>query len=250
MPEPYDAYLTSLQSDIRSGIATEHTHRPTVKRLIEQLDPGVTAFNEPRRIECGAPDLVVARGSGPSLRTLGHIEAKDIGVSLDEAEGTDQLHRYLSSLENLVLTDYLEFRWFVDGERRLSARLGVMEDGRTIRAVRDYREIGDLLGSFLSHKVQRITNPQELAERMARLTHLVRDIVVQAFERGRASALLSELREAVSEVLIPGLPIPQFADMYAQTLSYGLFAARCNHRRGRFQRVGAAAEIPKNEPLS
>jgi hypothetical protein len=39
------------------------------------------------------------------------------------AENSDQLKRYRLALENLILTDYLEFRWYVDGDLRRSVRL-------------------------------------------------------------------------------------------------------------------------------
>jgi len=52
------------------------------------------------------------------------------------------------------------------------------------------------------------------------------------------------------EVLLPDLSVPEFADMFAQTLAYGLFAARYNHHGSApFQRLGAASEIPKTNPF-
>ena len=86
---------------------------------------------------------------------------------------------------------------------------------------------------------------------MARLTHVIRDVIVKAFENQAASATLRDLHQAFEKALIPDLPEEQFADMFAQTLAYGLFAARCNHhgRRGSFKRLGAASEIPKTNPF-
>jgi len=94
---------------------------PALKALIESPVAGVTATNEPSRIECGAPGFVVSKGA----LTVGYIKAKDVGKSLDEAEKSEQLSRYRDSLSNLILTDYVQFRWYVDGEYRLSARLGI-----------------------------------------------------------------------------------------------------------------------------
>lgn len=45
---------------------------------------------------------------------------------------------------------------------------------------------------------------------------------------------------------------PQFADLYAQTLTYGLFAARCHHDQygtGEFRLNEAARDIPRTNPL-
>jgi len=123
-------YLKEVQKDLSGGIATEHTYRPALKVLIESLGKGITATNEPKRERCGAPDFIVTRKETP----LGHIEAKDVGKSLDAIEKDarlanprtidgKQLKRYREGLNNLILTDYLEFRWYVGGEHRMSVRL-------------------------------------------------------------------------------------------------------------------------------
>ncbi len=77
--DPIKVYLDQLQQNLHTGQATEHTHRPALQTLIQSLLPSVRAFNEPRHIDCGAPDYVVQRGAEP----LGYIEAKDIGENLD-----------------------------------------------------------------------------------------------------------------------------------------------------------------------
>ena len=122
---PVHEYIRTIEKELALGNATEHTHRPALKALAESLGDGIVATNEPRRVEYGAPDFVITRGS----TTIGYVEAKDVGKSLDEAEHSEQLQRYRDSLTNLILTDYLEFRWYVDGERRLSARLGTPTRG-------------------------------------------------------------------------------------------------------------------------
>jgi len=99
-------YVHTIEKELAVGNATEHTHRPALKTLMEGLAKGVTATNEPRRTECGAPDFLITKGSFQ----VGYMEAKDIGKSLDEAEKSEQLKRYLGYLPNIILTDYLEFR--------------------------------------------------------------------------------------------------------------------------------------------
>lgn len=102
-------YLKNIEKALTVGNATEHTHRPALKSFIESLADHITATNEPKRIKCGAPDYIVTRGETP----LGYVEAKDVGESLDRVERTEQMRRYRESLGNLILTDYLEFRWYV-----------------------------------------------------------------------------------------------------------------------------------------
>ncbi len=245
--KPFDNYLQRIARELALGNATEHTHRAALEALIESLDDGIDAVNEPNRISCGAPDFVVVKGAA----TVGYVEAKDMGRSLDEAEKSDQLWRYLSSLTNLVLTDYLEFRWYVDGERRLTARLGtVAPDGRIVRDTAGKGAVVSLLQAFLSHRAAGVGTPRELARRMARLAHMIRDLIVNAFERELEDGGLHAQFRAFRDNLIPGLSVEQFADMYAQTSAYGLFAARCTDCAGSdFTRQNAAYLLPRTNPF-
>src|SRR5438552_3033237 len=82
-------YIRRIEKALQAKTATEHTHRPALKWLIEALLDGITGTNEPRRIACGAPDFVVTRGA--SNTPVGYIEAKDVGTSLDDHETSEQL---------------------------------------------------------------------------------------------------------------------------------------------------------------
>lgn len=246
-------YLGEVKREFGTGEATEHTHRAALKALVESFAPDVVAINEPKHVECGAPDYVVKRGD----LSVGYIEAKDVGKSLDEAERSEQLERYLKAQDNLILTDYLEFRWYHKGELRESARLArLTRDGKIVSEKRGAAEaeVAQLFENFLDQSPTPITSSRELSERLARLAHLIRDAVIKAFEQELASDHLSNLRRAFAEVLIPDLDLPEktaeFSDMYSQTIVYGLFAARCNHvGPAPFRRRDAAREIPKTNPF-
>ena len=243
-------YLSEIEGAHRMGNATEHTYRPMLKTLLEGLAHGVTATNEPKRVACGAPDYVVTTGQGIGQRTIGHVEAKDIGVPLDVVEQSDQLKRYRRALHNLLLTNYLEFRWYRHGQPRADVRLASLRNGRVAPDTAALGGAGELLRAYLTQTPELIRSPKDLAERMARLTHMLRDIVVGAFEHGAASDDLKGLRDAFTRVLIPDLSASNFGDMFAQTLAYGLFAARVRHSGAeRFTRGHAAAEIPRTNPL-
>lgn len=219
--------------------------------MLPKLVPGITAVNEPKRVACGAPDYAVLRSTGGSSLTIGYIEAKDIGVPLDKIEKEEQLKRYLHALDSLILTDYLEFRWYVKGDKQMVARLATPYGGKSLTPDKTgIVATGDLLCSFLQHSAEPIRKPEELAKRMARLTHMIRDITIQAFEKREASDTLKGLYEAFKTVLLPDLPTEEFADMFAQTLAYGLFAARYNHKgKEAFNRSDAAKEIPRTNPF-
>ena len=243
----FSGYLGAVQKTLSGGYASEGSHYPTLKTLLESLGDGIIATSLPSRIECGAPDFIVTRGSA----TIGYVEAKDIGRSLDEAEKTEQLKRYLPSLSNLILTDYLEFRWYVNGERRLAARLGTLTAESEIKRDKvGIQAVAELFSSFLAHKAEAVGTPRELAMRMARQAHLIRNLIINAFEKEPEGGSLHSQLAAFSDNLIPDLSVDYFADMYAQTITYGLFAARCtNSGRKDFTRQDAAYLLPKTNPF-
>ena len=71
--QAFRQYLQTIEANCRSGSATERTHYPALKSLIEALDSSISVISEPERIECGAPDFLVVRDG----RNVGHVEAKD-----------------------------------------------------------------------------------------------------------------------------------------------------------------------------
>ncbi len=247
----YKSYLNNIADALKAGTATEHTHRPALKSWLELMDLEILATNEPKQIACGAPDYIITR----SGLTIGYIEAKDVGKPLETVENSEQLKRYRKALDNLILTDYLEFRWYAGGELREEGRLARVQSNGKLKAVKGGQQaVESLLQNFLWHQVESVSTPKELAERMARLTHIIRDIIITTFETGQASTLLQAWRKAFADVLIADLGQPErtadFADMVAQTLAYGLFSARLMAKTPTaFSRSEARRLIPKSNPF-
>ena len=226
-PAAFRAYLRDLRATRATGRATEHSYRPAVRALIEALGgAGAEAVNEPSHGEYGAPDFIVQRRGVP----IGHVECKDIGENLDAAEDSGQLRRYRDALPNLVLTDQLEFRWYAEGERRATARLGRFDGERFAREAGGEAAVGALIEAFLTADAAAVADPSDLARRMAGKTRLLRDAVRRILADGEdGGGPLRELLASYREVLIGDLGTEQFADLQAQTAAYGLFAARCLH---------------------
>ncbi len=220
-----------------TGQATEHSYRPAFQALIEGLGDGVHALNEPSHIACGAPDFIIERRGIP----IGHVECKDIGADLDRVETDAQLTRYRDGLPNLILTDYLEFRWYVAGERRDEARLARLDgQGGIVVDKAAAARVGSLFDAFFAADPPSIGSPRELAERMAAKARLLRDGIGRIFKQEGGQGPLHDLRAAYRDVLIAGLTDEQFADLQAQTAAYGLFAACCRHEGvGPFTRESA-----------
>jgi len=247
MTNQIQAYLQEVTQIYYKGNATEHTYRPALQKLMESLDNSIQAINEPKRIKCGAPDFLISQGS----LEIGHIEAKDIGIPLKGVEKTGQMKRYFHALGNLILTDYLEFRWYVEGELRLSASIATLDKQKKIKADPDgISQVDQLLRQFLLTKVVQVTTPKALAKRMAALAQLIRDAISTALNDSDRGGMLRQQLESFRLVLIRDLTGEQFADMYAQTICYGLFAARCNTDQvSSFSRETAGFRLPKTNPF-
>ena len=233
------AYLRSVRDTRATGHATEHSYRPAFAELIETLGGGgMKALNEPTQVECGAPDFIVEHNGVP----IGHIECKDLGVNLDVAEKSEQLKRYRGGLPNLILTDYLEFRWYAEGVFRDSARLGRFNGQGGVTYDREgAKRVAALWDSFFTADAPSIDSPRDLAERMAAKTRLLREGINRILGQEGGTGPLHDLLKAYREVLISDLSPSDFADLQAQTAAYGLFAARCRHEpnSGPFTRQSA-----------
>ena len=237
-PAAFQTYRRTLQDNLQRRDATEHTHRPALQALLESAG-GIVAVNEPRRIACGAPDFVIA-AAGASPRTIGYIETKDAGDNLTRTERTDQLRRYRAALPNLILTNYTDFRWYINGDLHAAASLDNPDGIASVKL---------LLDDFLRRTPRPVASAPELARQMAHLTRLLRDVVTAAFANHTASPNVRDLYRACRDALVPDLTPDDFADMFAQTLAYGLFAARVSHPAGDFRRRDAPHLIPAANPF-
>ncbi|HET6546285.1 MAG TPA: type ISP restriction/modification enzyme [Rhodanobacteraceae bacterium] len=239
-------YIAAIDRAHRRGDATEHTYRPALKALLEAHGPNIEATNEPQRIAGNAPDFVVRRGA----TVLGHVEAKDVGEPLDRLLKSPQMKRYAEALPNLVFTDYLEFIWIEHGAPRLRARLGE-ETPRGIVASADAQAEWDKFAqTFYNAVAPTVATPRQLAHLLAAQTRLLRDATLNTLNHeGEAGALAAQHR-AFRDLLVPELDAAEFADMFAQTVAYGLFTARVfDPTQGDFSLREAETLIPRASPF-
>ena len=232
-------YVKELNREYETSQATEHSYRPALKNLLETLGgEGVKALNEPSHVECGAPDFIVEKNGVP----IGHVECKDIGVNLDAVQVSEQLERYKDGLPNLILTDYIEFRWYRDGTLRYSARVGQLDGNYSIAFNKGQaKQIVSLLEEFFAAETPSVNSPSDLAKRMASKAKLMRISVYNVLAQEDGEGPLHSMLDAYREVLIKDLSPDDFSDLQAQTATYGLFAARCRHEAesGPFTRMSA-----------
>lgn len=242
-------YLNNISARFKTGIATEHTYRGDLQTLLEGLAPGIMATNEPARIKCGAPDYIITKKNIP----IGYIEAKDIGKSLDDKAYKEQFDRYRKSLGNLIITDYLDFRLYRDGEFVTSVKIADAIEGKIIPRPETFDQFSDLMGEFSTHVGQTIRSAPKLAKMMAGKARLLANVIEKALtsdEEGHADSTLHDQMAAFKKILIHDIEPKGFADIYSQTIAYGMFAARLHDPTLEdFSRQEAAELIPKSNPF-
>jgi predicted helicase len=248
----FGTYFNDIQKNLARGDATEHTHRTALQALLQSVAKGITATNEPKHIPIiGAPDFKVSRGRIP----LGNVETKDIGTDLAEMErgkgpNGDQFIRY-SALPNWILTDYLEFHWFTHGERRRVVRIAELVGKNKIKLLpKGEKELADLLESFIRCPALTVGTAEQLADSMAGYARTMQQQTIVAIQHEADGGWLHQWLRAFQGTLIPDLDEQKFSDMFAQTLVYGLFAARVHTpEKEDFTRNSAARAIPKTNPF-
>src|ERR1700728_2206979 len=246
--EAVEQYASELQRLLATGHAAEHAYRPALQRLMEQTDE-IDAVNDPRQSEYGSPDFVFLRRGSKTL-ILGWAEAKDLTADLTKIEKTEQLQRY-SGYSNLYLTNYVEFRFYSSGSRYADVVIGENKDSTIKLLPENYEMLASLLSSFLAQKPQPIRSGVRLAQVMGGMGRRIRTAVGYYLSvDSESNAELLGIYGMIKELLVHDLDKGSFADMYAQTLVYGLFAARYNDTSpDNFTRAKARELVPASNPF-
>jgi predicted helicase len=246
MSSPVSQYFAALQKDHSTGRAREHSYRPALKTLIEALNPSIIATNEPRREKCGAPDFILTQKDLP----MGYGEVKDIGIDLDEEEASEQIGRY-QVLNNLFLSDYLEFRFFLNGKKYETVRIGNLENGILHPNESEFEKLALLLKEFALNPSITITSAQQLAEMMANKAKLMKVVIFNALQdQENLDSALHEQFNAFRKILIHDMDESAFSDVYSQTIAYGLFVARFHDGTPEnFTRREAQDLVPQSNPF-
>lgn len=242
-------YTDAIRRQFVSGHAREHAYRPALERLMDSFED-VTAVNDPKRSQHGNPDFVFIKQSNKDI-TFGYAEAKDITIDLEKTVKTEQLRRY-AGYEKLFLTNYLDFRFFRNGEQYEEVSIGKIRNDELIFNANEFARLQDVLQEFLNQPPETIRSGKRLAQIMGGKARRIRDNVriYLSHEGNEQNAELEKIFKMMKELLVHDLTPEKFADMYAQTLVYGLFVARYNDKTPEsFTRKEARDLVPASNPF-
>jgi predicted helicase len=242
-------YIDKITVLFKTGNAREHSYRGDLQNLIMAILPDVLVTNEPARVSCGAPDYVLTRKDIP----IGYIEAKDIGVDLASKTLKEQFDRYKSGLTNLIFTDYMDFHFYKDGEFVTKIAIAKLDNGNIIPLSNNFDQFSELIKNFAQTVSQTIKSPTKLAQMMAGKAKLMADIIEKSLNNDDKDEIRSAIKSQMlsfQKMLIHDIDNKAFADIYAQTIAYGMFAARYHDPTLiDFSREEASRLIPKSNPF-
>ncbi len=246
------SYLKKIYEIAKRGDAREESYYSVLDGLFKEYTESVDRRNIhittlPKKTEAGNPDFRIWDGS---QHIVGYIEAKAPTVEyLDQVETSEQLERYLHTFPNLILTNFFEFRLYRNGnliDKVLIARPFIVHKLKTIPPVEKESAFLNLLEKFFSFSLPRVYDAKTLAVELAKRTRFLKDEVVAEElkeEEKTGKGFIIGFYEAFRKFLISGLSKEEFADLYSQTITYGLFAARTRSENS-FNRKLAYDNIP------
>ena len=228
-------YLKRLHAIYMQGDAREESYYSALESLLNDYAESVGKKNIhvtvlPKKTEAGNPDFRIWDGR---QHITGYIEAKDISIhNLAAIESSGQMKRYLSTFPNLILTNYFEFRLYINGNFVESVQIGrpfIVYQLKKVPPVEKEDVFFRLLEKYFSFSLPKVYDAKSLAVELAKRTRFLKDEVItnQLWEEERAGyGKILGFYEAFNQFLIAGLSKEDFADLYSQTITYGLFAAR------------------------
>lgn len=244
------AYLQALATEFQTGHAREHSYRPALKALFEALT-GLRVVNEPKASAHGQPDFIFLDNMLPMC----WAEAKDIDVNLDKVEKSEQMGRYYG-YSNLVLTNGLEFRFYKNGTAYGDPIVLGKTNGNAIITHEDaYEMFVRRFKDFIADPIDTIRSAEHLAKIMGGKARRLRQNVLMMLDTDydsdkKGKEDIAGIMAVLKQQLIHDLTDEQFADIYAQTLVYGLFVARYHDdTKENFSRSEARDRIPASNHL-
>src|SRR5665648_737022 len=252
MQNIFNNYIQSISSKFSHVETSEMGYRADFEILLKGIFESINVKrvdHDPKAKQGNKPDFIVINKDVPIL----YIEAKDIGVSLDKVEKSKQMARYFG-YTNLVLTDYLEFRFYRNGlsyEEPIKIASYNLKNRIITPLSQNYEQAAKTLLDFTQSQKEPIKSGKHLSKIMGGKAQRIRDNIRHFLLSDSAqNKELVHIYKAIKKMLVHDLTIDTFSDMYAQTLVYGLFVARYyDDSPDTFTRQEARDLVPASNPF-
>jgi len=238
-------YLQEIQKILSTGDAREHAYRPAFQKLIEDISSDIQAINEPAYTGGNAPDFLFKKGDTP----IAYAECKDVTVDISNKEVQKQAHRYTDAFGKILLTNYYDFQIIQEDGNVVSISIATKNGNEIVSIENNFNQFINLIKEYITPDSRTIKSAKKLAKIMASKARIVRDNALASLGENKESDIFAQY-ESFKQVLIHDMSEEEFADMYAQTIVYGLFVARYyDPTLKNFSRHEAQDLLPSTNPL-
>ncbi len=249
MKDVFNDYLNGVLAKHKTREAGERSYYPLLEHLFAQFKSSQVII-EPRNSSAGIPDFKIETPKGI---LVGYIEAKDLGRDLDKLTPDEQkqIKRYVNEYPKIVVTNFIEFRLYENGEIVETVLITQPVTLELLTPVlQNEGKFTGLLERFFSTTIPEIRSTRRLAELLAHKTHVLKGLVREQINlEDNIITSTEEMLLAFRKTLSPQMTEEEFADMYAQTVTFGLFTARLHSGNRDFNRISAIGFIPQTIPL-
>lgn len=245
--------LTNYRDD-----SSEHTFRAALENMLnsfiaENINRRLIVKHEPlKQGGLGRPDYKVITDE---FLTIGLIETKKLGADLLKLLDSEQIERYRQISDNLILTNYSRFLLLKNGE--LIFDVTIFEDSDLqntkfkIASDKIYK-LSDLLSTFFNSEPETIFKAELLAIKLSDKSRFLKEFCAHELTTGDdKNNKLFAVFNAFRDTLLPTLEPYYFSDIYAQTLTYGLFLSALNTDEPKklLNKITAYSFLPNTFPL-
>ncbi len=246
----YQRYIRKIAEIYQGGDYTEHSFRAPFQELLEsfaehEVKRDLRIIHESSRQSFGAPDFKIKNASG---NVIGYIECKNIDEDIEKWTKSDQIKKYLEISDNLILTNYLDFLFFRNGspvsDCQISRKIRLNDKKPEFGSIDEFK---DILALFFSASPELVKNSRKLSAELAKRTRILRDIIYEVLEKEEKNPF-KKLFPVFKKTVMPDLNLSVYADIYAETVGFGLFFLRLSKNQ-HLTKENILSGIPHYIPL-
>jgi len=259
-------YFKSACEAYRLG-NVESSFNPAIITLLSQFGCNARDLSGERSRQAGENiDIKIWRGDADVTETepFAGVEVKKVGGIDARAKG--QIKKEAALYGYAILTDNMVWQFWRAGEEKMYSGVQIIDhaEGKLVLKEENVELFISLMQDFLLQDPAQIKSSNKLAEYMAIHAKTIRSVIIGILkendeglplidERQMRLPLFPELNGLFARIkadLRPYLNTRKFADMYAQTVVYGLFIARYNDAASTsFNRYEAIRRLQEESPL-
>ena len=231
-------YLKDVDTLKKSGEGREESYYPILKTLLDEIanhlgEKDIKIIPSPRKAEWNNPDFKIVTNND----IIGYIEAKKPGTDMIKIEKSDQLKGYIKFYDNLITTNFHNFRLFRNGT---IIKEVVLENTKESKK---FDELNELISIFFGFSTPEIFTAGALAKKLAGKTKMLRNQVKDDLKASKEEVVY--LHNTFNEFLMSNIDHEKFAEIFSQTITYGLFISKMRVKNPEnFNQRNAFSDIP------